>query len=170
MRGLLAIVVTLFAAAAGIAWYVGAFDGEEKAVIANVTTGSPQEQVNARIDRMKAMAKALSEVSKAAEAGDVSATNENALVIVKTASDIPDLFPAGTGPTDEGVTKTRAKAEIWTKTEEFAAEAEKLEDVANKLVAASMANDLGGMKAGLAEVGPTCKGCHDAFRAPPPAE
>jgi cytochrome c556 len=170
MRGLLAIVVTLFAAAAGIAWYVGAFDGEGKAVVANVTTASPQEVVNGRIDRMKAMGKALGEVAKAAEAGDISATSANADIIKKTAVDIPSLFPAGTGPTDEGVTKTRAMAEIWSKPEDFSAEAKKLEAVADKIAAASAANDLAAMNAALAEAGPSCKGCHDSFRAPPPPE
>jgi cytochrome c556 len=174
MRGLSRIEVTGVAAAAvvvaGIAWYLGSGSGEEKAVLANVTTGSPQEQVNARIDRMKAMGKALGEVGKAVEGGDVSGTSENAQLILKTATEIPSLFPAGTGPGDEGVTKTRAKAEIWSKPDEFSAEAKKLEAVANKILAASTANDAAALGAAMGEVTPACKGCHDAFRAPPPAE
>lgn len=169
MRGLLAVVVTAVVAA-GIAWYVGVFDGKDKTTLANVTSGSSQEAVNARVDRMKAMAKALSEVSKAAEAGDISGTGENAQTILKTANDIPSLFPAGTGPGDPGVTKTRAKAEIWSKTDEFNADAKKLGDVATKIVAASGANDTAAMTAALGEVGPACKGCHDTFRGPPPPE
>ena len=171
MRALLAFVVTLFAAAAGVAWYVGAFDGGEKAVAADpatttqTTTLAPQDVVKDRVARMKAMGKALGDVSKAAEAGtEASALSDNAKLILQTAIDIPGLFPAGTGPDDSGVTETRAKAEIWTKHDDFVADAKKLEDVANKIVAATQTNDSAALSSALGEVGGACKACHDSFR------
>ncbi len=169
MRRLLAIEVTAFAVAVGalaIASYVGVFDGNPKTVLANVTTATGQEAVNTREQAMKGVVKALTEISKATKAGDVSGMAQNAQSIQKTAADIPALFPAGTGPGDPGVTKTRALPEIWTKRAEFEEWAKKFDTAGQALVAAVAANDSAAVEAALDQVKPACTGCHKAFRGP----
>lgn len=169
MRGLSKIEVTGFAlavAAFALVSYVGVFDGKPKTVLANVTSASGQEAVNTREQAMKGLVKALTEISKATKAGDVSGMSENAGTIQKTAADIPALFPAGTGPGDPGVTKTRALPEIWTKRAEFEDWAKKFDTAGQALVAAVSANDTAAVEAALDQVKPTCTGCHKTFRGP----
>jgi cytochrome c556 len=115
---------------------------------------------------MKAMAKALGSIAEAAKADDVSGQKDNAQIVLATATDIPSLFPAGTGPNDPGVTQTRALPDIWAKKDAFDAEAKRLGEVATALSAAVDAGDATATNAVLLNVGPTCKGCHDGFRKP----
>jgi cytochrome c556 len=72
-------------------------------------------------------------------------------------------FPKGSGP-EAG--KTRALADIWTKTAEFDAAAKLFEEKVVPLVAAAKAKDVNAVKAAFREVGGSCKNCHDKFRGP----
>lgn len=60
--------------------------------------------------------------------------------------------------------KSTAKAEIWSDWERFSADADALKQAADKLAQAVAANDQGGMRAAMADVGKTCKSCHDNFK------
>jgi len=72
-------------------------------------------------------------------------------------------FPAGSGP--ESGHKTRAKAEIWGKPQDFEAAQKRFGGAAPKLLAAANSGDAAAVKAQYAEVGKACKNCHDTFRA-----
>jgi len=71
-------------------------------------------------------------------------------------------FPAGSGlPTG---LKTQAKAEIWTKPDEFKRDASAFADAAHKLDLVAAGGDLAAIRAQAQVLGQTCKTCHEAFR------
>ena len=72
-------------------------------------------------------------------------------------------FPAGSGP--ETGAKTRAKAEIWTQPELFNEKRDAFIAAAAQLAERADANDAAGFATQVGELGQTCKGCHDTFRA-----
>jgi cytochrome c556 len=71
-------------------------------------------------------------------------------------------FVAFVEGSDKGDTK--AKPEIWTEKDKFAATGAKLQDEVAKLNAAAKAGNMDALKAAVGGVGQTCKGCHDQFR------
>jgi cytochrome c556 len=72
-------------------------------------------------------------------------------------------FPAGTGP---DVGKTRAKAEIWQKPEDFALKARDFAVAAKQFDVAARGGDVGEIKTAFKSLGGACKACHDPYRAP----
>ena len=87
----------------------------------------------------------------------------HAEAIAALAKSVGALFPEGTGPGVAGV-ETEAKADIWTRKDEFAAAVKKLETASDALVAAAKANDLAQIKTAMGGVGQSCGGCHDTFK------
>lgn len=71
------------------------------------------------------------------------------------------MYPAGTGPED---TKTHAKAEIWTKAEDFQKACDAFTEATTTLVAQAESGDYDSFKAAFKEVGKSCGNCHDQFR------
>ena len=71
-------------------------------------------------------------------------------------------FPAGTGP---DVGKTGAKPEIWQNQKDFAAKLAAFQKAAQAFNAAAKSNDVNAMKARFADMGGTCKSCHDKYRS-----
>ena len=71
-------------------------------------------------------------------------------------------FPRGTGP---DVGKTAAKPEIWRNPKDFAAKLRAFQGAARALDAAARSGDMAAIKARYAELGGTCKACHDSYRA-----
>jgi len=94
---------------------------------------------------------------------DLAAIREAAAGIAAGAGKSSGWFPPGTGP---DVGKTRAKAEIWQKPEDFAAKDKVFEQAAIAFKAAADAGDLNAIKAQAGELGKACKACHDPYRAP----
>lgn len=74
-------------------------------------------------------------------------------------------FAAFVDGSDKGA-PTRAKPEIWTDKDKFAAAIAKSQDDVLKLVAAGRSGSLEQIKAAAGGVGQSCKGCHDVFQAP----
>ena len=67
--------------------------------------------------------------------------------------------------TDQSVGGTRAKAEIWTDPDGFAAEIAKFAEASTAL--ATVAGDgLDAMRAAFGPVGQSCGSCHEAYRGP----
>lgn len=95
---------------------------------------------------------------------DVAAIKTAAQVVSDTSVHQYDWFPAGSGP-KTGV-KTRAKAEIWSKPQDFAAAQKLFAEEAKKLHATANSGDVAAIKAQFGETGKSCKNCHDNFRAP----
>ena len=85
----------------------------------------------------------------------------SAATIAGLAPKVPSWFPAGTGP---DVGKTEAKAEIWQKPQDFAARTRAFQQAALAFDAASKAGEMPVIQARFADLGKTCKGCHDLYR------
>jgi len=84
------------------------------------------------------------------------------------AAEIADLsgkasgwFPAGTGPE---VGKTGAKPEIWQNPQDFAAKLSAFQKAALAFHSAASGDDMNLAKARYADLGGTCKACHDKYR------
>ena len=87
---------------------------------------------------------------------------EGATVIATLAPQVPSWFPAGTGP---DVGKTEARAEIWQRPDDFGAKAGDFDQAAKAFQAAAQGEDVAAMRNAHANLGKTCKACHDLYRA-----
>jgi cytochrome c556 len=63
-----------------------------------------------------------------------------------------------------GTGNTRAKPEIWTEKDKWAAAVARSQEDVAKLVAAGRTGNLDQIKAATGAVGQSCKGCHDDFQ------
>jgi len=100
---------------------------------------------------------------------ELDAASPNLATVRGSAAQIANLsakasgwFPAGTGP---DVGKTGAKPEIWQNQKDFAAKLTAFQKAAQAMDAAAKGNDVGAMKTRFADMGGTCKACHDKYRA-----
>jgi cytochrome c556 len=73
-------------------------------------------------------------------------------------------FAAFIEGSDKG--NTRAKPEIWTEKDKFAAAIAKSQEDVLKLAAAGKTGNLEQIKAAAGAVGQSCKACHDAYQKP----
>jgi cytochrome c556 len=73
-------------------------------------------------------------------------------------------FAAFIEGSDKGT--TRAKPEIWTEKDKFAARVAKSQEDVLKLAAAGKTGNLDQIKAAAGAVGESCKACHDAYQKP----
>ena len=85
----------------------------------------------------------------------------NADIINDLAKESEHWFPAGTGP---DIGKTRAKAEIWQKPEDFAAKDRDFRQAAQAFTGSANSADVNSIKPAFAVLGKTCKACHDSYR------
>ena len=97
-----------------------------------------------------------------AAAPDVSAVRAAAAAIAKHSLEAAHWFPAGTGPE---LGKTGAKPEIWQKPHDFKAKLHNFQVAARAFNSAARAGDLTAIKARYADLGGTCKACHDDYRS-----
>lgn len=100
-------------------------------------------------------------ISKAAKDGNFTEVQVQAKAIMENMDKILDLFPKGS--TSE---KSRAKAEIWDKWDEFSKEPGKVKKAAQALADAAKAKDEAEVNAKLKSLGDACASCHKSFRAP----
>lgn len=125
----------------------------------------PAEVIKARQAHYKEMGKAMKgigdELKKSAP--DVAVIQANAATLDRLAPQVPGWFPAGTGP--EAGVKTEARAEIWSKPEEFSAAAANFATAARQFNATAQTGDVAAIGAAMKQLGGSCKGCHDKFRA-----
>ena len=93
---------------------------------------------------------------------DLAAVRTSAATVAGLSKKASGWFPAGTGP-EAG--KTGAKPEIWQNPQDFAAKLAAFQKAAPAFSAAASGNDLAATKARFADLGGTCKACHDKYRA-----
>lgn len=93
---------------------------------------------------------------------DLSKLREHATTYTELGPRLLTWFPPGTGP-EAG--KTEAKAEIWQKPQDFAAKAQAFNQAAAGFAAATAGQDLAAIRAAHANLGKSCKACHDLYRA-----
>jgi cytochrome c556 len=99
-------------------------------------------------------------IKAAVESKDYATIQTKAKDIMGTAEKIPSLFPKGstTG-------KTKAKAEIWEKNDDFVKHAKTLSKSAGELAAAAKAGNEADVAVKVKAMGDACGACHNAFRA-----
>lgn len=61
--------------------------------------------------------------------------------------------------------KTRALPTVWTENAKFKEGADRMQSMISQLVKVSKGGDEAAVKGAIADVGKTCAGCHDNFRA-----
>ena len=93
---------------------------------------------------------------------DLAAVRSNADTIAALAPQAASWFPQGTGP---DVGKTHAKAEIWQKPEDFKAKADDFSKAALAFQSATRGTDVDAMRTAQADLGKSCKACHDSYRS-----
>jgi cytochrome c556 len=71
-------------------------------------------------------------------------------------------FSAFVDGSDKG--NTKAKPEIWSQKDKWAAAVTRSQDDVLKLVAAGRSGNMDQIKTAVGAVGQSCKGCHDDFR------
>ena len=118
------------------------------------------EVLEKRQNLMKSQSAAVKEIKAAVESKNYATVEAKAKDIMGTADQIPGAFPKGS---TKG--KTRAKAEIWEKNEEFVKNAKTLSKNASELAAAAKAGNDAEVGVKLKAVGSTCDSCHKEFRA-----
>jgi cytochrome c556 len=126
---------------------------------------TPQEVIQARQANFKAIGKANKAVQDELRkpAPDVAVIRINARQLVTLSAQLPRWFPQGTGP-ETGV-KTGALPAVWAKKAEFRRAAVNFNKAARTLEAAAARADVAAVTASGRALGPTCKGCHESFRA-----
>ncbi|MFC7537329.1 c-type cytochrome [Sphingomonas sp. GCM10030256] len=114
-----------------------------------------------RHENYEKIGKAMRAAKKGLDSGDAAAVKTAAATINELAPKAESWFPPGTGP---DIGKTEAKSEIWKQPEQFAAGMRDFRQAAAAFQQAASGSDLSAMKAAHADLGKTCKSCHDRFR------
>jgi cytochrome c556 len=114
---------------------------------------------------MKGNAADAKAIKAAVESKDYATVEAKAKDIMGTADKIPGLFPKGstTG-------KTKAKPEIWEKSEDFGKAAKNLNKAASEVAAAGKSKDDAAVTTNVKALGEACLACHKQFRAEKYAE
>jgi cytochrome c556 len=117
-----------------------------------------------RHEGMEQIGKSNKAIRAALEASppDVSAVQKAAATIADLATKTPGWFPAGTGPE---LGKTGAKPEIWQNQADFSAKDKDFREAAQAFSTAAASGNVDTIKASFAELGKTCKACHDKYRS-----
>lgn len=136
----------------------GAFMGLAVLTVASQVTA--QNINEKRQNAMKDVSAANKAIKAAVEEKNYATVEAKAKDIMGTADKLTSLFPAGstTG-------KTKAKPEIWDKSEDFGKAAKNMSKAAGELISAAKAGDEAAVGAKFKALGETCGNCHKPFRA-----
>ena len=121
-----------------------------------------ESKVKYRQVTMQAMGKHM-KLSSMIVKGDVDRSKDavaHAMALQKAGKTMLALFAEGTGP---DVTKTKAKAEVWSDRDGFEAAVKAYTDATTAYLEAAESGDLEAMKAKFGGVGKSCGGCHDSY-------
>lgn len=134
------------------------------AIAAPLSKTAALKIMHERHEGMEAVGKANKVLRREATAAspNLAAVRTAAGKITKLAGQSAKWFPSGTGP---DVGKTGAKPEIWQKPADFSARMRDFQGAAKALNAAAAKGDVAGIKARYADLGKTCKACHDTYRS-----
>ena len=136
-------------------------------VVQNDSGGAPADPkaaYDARhkgFERMGKSFKALNRELKG-DAPNIDVVRLEASVLADSARQIPNWFPAGSGP--DAVPRTRAKAEIWSNSQDFQQRAQNFIQASTAFHQTAQGGDVAALKAGLPTLGNSCKECHDRYR------
>lgn len=139
----------------------------ENAVAASEASPLQKQQALALIDERHQNYKRIGDAMKVvsqelrAPSPDLGRIRANADTIADLAPQVRDWFPAGTGP-EAG--ETDARAAIWERPDDFAARARSFDLAAQRFNEVAQGADLEAIRAAHANLGGTCKACHDLYR------
>lgn len=117
-----------------------------------------------RHEGMKTIGKATKAINRELQGNspDLTVVRLSAGQIARLSRQASGWFPAGTGPE---LGKTGAKPEIWKDPRDFTAKLRTFQVAAQAFNAAAAGNNAGTIKARFADMGGTCKACHDKYRS-----
>ena len=123
------------------------------------------EIMHERHEGMEAIGKSVKTIKQTLDSGspDLAAIGAAAAKIDELAGKSSGWFPPGTG--QDVLHKTRALPAIWERPEDFASKDRNLQQAAQALKAAADSGDMNAIQARFADLGKTCKACHDSYRA-----
>jgi cytochrome c556 len=142
------------------------------APLAAMAQAKPEEAIRARQSIMRVMALNFGPLGKMGS-GDVALNKDvfqanAARVEAIWAMNPAQYFVPGTEKPVPGAkiaTFTDAKPEVWSQPEKFKAAAERASVQVAHLAQAARSGDEKAMRSAAGELGKSCKGCHDEFRA-----
>lgn len=122
------------------------------------------DSIRARQSHYKKIGKAMKGINDELkkDSPSVATIQANAATINGFAPQVQGWFPSGSG--SEAGLKTDARAEIWSRPDEFRQRAGKFVAAAATFNRTAQGGDLAAIRAGVKELGGTCKGCHEQFR------
>ncbi len=116
-----------------------------------------------RQDGMKALGDATKVIHRAiAGTLDLATLRSKSAEVVELSLQASSWFPLGTG-SEAG--KSQAKPDIWQNSADFAAKLRSFQLAARSFNAAVSLNDPAAINAKFADLGGTCKSCHDKYRS-----
>jgi cytochrome c556 len=117
-----------------------------------------------RHEGMESLGKAAKAIGRElkSDSPNLETIRASAKTITDFAPHVVSLTPPGTGP---DVGKTGAKPEIWQNPQDFVAKAGDFQKAAQAFGAAAGGSDANAIKARFADLGDSCKACHDKYRA-----
>ena len=130
---------------------------------APTTKAEALEIMHERHEGMEQIGKSTKTIKRTLESSspDVATIQKAAATIADLAAKSPTWFPEGTGP---DVGKTGAKPEIWQTYPDFVAKDRDFLKAAQAFNATVATGNLDAIKAGFADLGKSCKACHDKYR------
>ena len=142
-------------------------EATENAVIPAAAPATKEEALKIMHERhegMEQIGKSTKAIKRALESSspDVAAIQKAAATISELAAKSPTWFPEGTGP---DVGKTGAKPEIWQNYPDFIAKDRDFAKAAQAFNATAAGGNLDAIKSGFADLGKSCKACHDKYRS-----
>ena len=166
MRKLVMMTATVLALAGVAACNRAETPAADNATAETESDGSVEGTIRARQANYKDMARASKTIGDQLKARNpsVEEIQASARVLADHAPRILTWFPEGSGP-ESGV-RTRAKAEIWTDQEGFGEAAARFIATAEEFSTIAGTGDIEAIRTAQADLGPSCRNCHDRFRAP----
>ena len=129
-----------------------------------VTADQAKAVMHERHEGMEAIGKTNKAIKRELDGAslDLAAVRASAAKIADLSHKASGWFRAGTGP---DVAKTGAKTAIWQHSQDFAAKLGAFQKAAQAFNAVAAGNDATATKASFANLGKTCKACHDTYRS-----
>lgn len=139
-------------------------NGMAMIAVTRVSGAEAKRVMHDRHEGMETIGKANKVLHRELDGGspDLAAVRASAKTIADLSRKASAWFPHGTGP-EAG--KTGAKPEIWQNPKDFQAKLAAFQKAAPAFAAATQGNDLATIKAHYADLGGTCKACHDKYRS-----
>jgi len=128
------------------------------------TKDAALEIMHERHEGMEQIGKSTKTIKRALDSAspDIAEIRKASATIADLSVKSANWFPQGTG---SDVGKTGAKPEIWQSHEDFLAKVRDFAAAAKAFNAVAAGGNIDAIKSGFADLGKTCKACHDKYRS-----